>query len=934
MDDSEALRASVRAPLGVTVSATPDVGPLRAQLAAREVDIALRDGSTVRVRPIRRTDEAAVLEFLRGLSDESRALRFFSAATDLDADARRAVEVDYADSYGIVATAGAEGAVVGHANYVRSRPGAAEVAFAIGGDYQGRGLATILLAHLADAAQQSGIDTFTAEVLPRNHMMIEVFRESGFPVEVRAGADVLSFELPTLLTEEGRHRFEDRDRIAAVAAVRSVLAPHAVAVVGASRRRGTVGGEILHNLLEGGFRGVVYPVNPSASAVQSIRAYPAVSAAPGPVDLAVIAVPAPAVVGAARDCADAGVHALVVISAGFAESGPEGAERQRELLSVCRAAGMRLVGPNCLGVLCTAADVRLNATFMPRAALGGRVAFLSQSGGLGIAIVDAASTLGLGLSAFASVGNKADMSGNDFVQYWEQDPNTAAILLYLESFGNARAFARIARRVGRCKPILAVKGGRSTAGARATSSHTGALVAASDVTVDALFRQAGVVRTDTLAELFDVAALLSSQPPPAGERVVIVTNAGGPGILCADACAAAELTVVDVPDELRARLGAFLPIEASLEDPVDMIATASADDYRRAIGAVAEAGIADTIIAIFVPPLVTQASDVALAVRDAADALAADVTLVSVFMSEHQPPPELERDGARVPAYTFPENAARAVAHAARYGRWRAAPEGEVPRLSGCRPDEAAAVIAEVLATERGWLSPEQTWRLLSCYGLPLARTEYAADAAQAVHAADGIGGAVALKVVAPDLLHKTEAGAVQLGLRCGDAVRRAAAEAAEAVRAAGHQPAGFVVQEMAPAGVELLVGVVADRTFGPVLACGAGGVRAEVLRDVAVRITPLTDLDAREMLRSLRMFALLEGYRGAPPCDIAAIEDAVLRVSALVEAHPEVVELDCNPLIALAQGALIVDARVRIELPPPRPPAPSLMGSGPPASR
>lgn len=907
------------------MSAKPDVGALRAQLSAREVDIALRDGSTIGVRPIRRDDEAAVLKFLAGLSEESRALRFFSAGSDLGAAARRSVDVDYADSYGIVATAGAEAVVVGHANYVRTGLDAAEIAFAIADSYQGRGLATILLAHLADAGQESGIETFTATVLPRNHKMIEVFRESGFPVDVQAGVEGISFELPTSLTEEGKERFEDRDRVAAVAAVRCVLAPRAVAVVGASRRRGTVGGEILHNVLEGSFEGVVYPVNPSASAVQSIRAYPTVSAAPGPVDLAVIAVPAPAVVDVARDCAQAGVHALVVISAGFAEVGPEGADRQRELLGVCRAAGMRLVGPNCLGVLCTAVGVRLNATFMPRAALAGRVAFLSQSGGLGIAIVDAATTLGLGLSAFASVGNKADLSGNDFVQYWEQDPDTAAILLYLESFGNARRFARIARRVGRSKPIVAVKGGRSAAGARATSSHTGALMAASDVTVDALFRQAGVVRTDTLAELFDVAALLGSQPPPAGERVAIITNGGGPGILCADACAATGLEVVDVPDELRAQLGAFLPGEASLEDPVDMIATASADDYRRAIGAVAEAQIADTIIAIFVPPLVTQVSDVALAVRDAADALPTGVTLVSVFMSEHHPPPELERDGTRVPAYTFPENAAHAVAHAARYGRWRSAPEGEVPRLPGYRPDEAAAVIAESLADGAGWISPERTWRLLSCYGLPLVRTESAADVEQAARAAERLGGAVALKVVAPDLLHKTEAGAVRLGLCGAQEVRRAAAEAGEAARAAGHQPTGFVVQEMAPVGVELLLGVVADRTFGPVLACGAGGVRTELLRDVAVRITPLRNLDPREMLRSLQTFPLLEGYRGAPPCDIAAIEDTLLRVSALVEAHPEVVELDCNPLIALAQGALIVDARVRIELPPPRRPAPSL---------
>jgi acetate---CoA ligase (ADP-forming) len=914
----DAVSGSARSELAVPANA--------ARRGGDGADVVLRDGSTVRVRPLRVEDETAMEVFLRGLSQRSRVLRFFSAATDLGGQARRAVDVDGARAHGLVALRGAAGEIVGHAGYVRGEGASAEVAFAIADAYQGRGLATALLGHLAAAAGANGITTLTAFVLPENHRMIEVFRESGFPVEVSAGFDMITVSFPAALGPVGWEHFHRREQTASVAAVASVLAPRSVAVIGASRRRGTVGGELVHNLVSGGFEGVVYPVNPSAAAIQSMPAYRSVADVPGPVEMALIAVPADAVLAVARECGEAGVRSLVVVSAGFSESGAEGADRQRDLLAVCRQHGMRLVGPNCLGVLNTAADVHMQATFMPRAPAPGNVGFLSQSGGLGIAIVDAANRLALGLSAFVSVGNKADLSGNDFIQYWEADPNTDVILMYLESFGNARKFARIARRVGRAKPIVAVKSGRSAAGARATSSHTGALLAASDVTVDALFRQAGVVRTDTLGELFDVAALLSSQQPPRGNRVAIVTNAGGPGILCADACEASGLDVIELPGRLRARLRRFLPAEATVTDPVDMIATASASDFRRVIETVGRAGVVDAIVAIFVPPLVTEAADVALAISTAAERIPPEVAVLTVFMADAEAGMLLRRQGRPMASFTFPEDAARALGHAARYGAWRDAPAGRIPVFEDCRPDEAAAVIAHALGAGGGWLGAAEVARLLDCYGVRMPAWRHAQDASAAEREATELGGRVALKALAPGLVHKSDAGGVAVGLRPAQ-VARAAARMAERVAKAGYTPSGFLVQAMAPAGVELIVGVVQDRAFGPLLACGAGGTSTELLGDVAVRLTPLSDLDAHETLRALRMFPLLEGYRGAPPCDVPALEELLLRVSALVEAHPEVAEMDLNPVVALPDGAVAVDARVRLEPPPSRPPLPSVAG-------
>ncbi|HLH21907.1 MAG TPA: GNAT family N-acetyltransferase [Chloroflexota bacterium] len=887
----------------------------------READIVLRDGSTAHVRPVRPDDAPRLLAFLEGLSEESRTLRFFSPAVNLAAEAQRAAQVDYERTFGLVATVGADERIVGHALYAAGRDDRAEVAFAVADDYRGRGLATLLLGHLAEIAAAKGIRVFEAETLPTNHRMLGVFRQSGFPVEVHSGPGEIHLSFPTALDEAAIAQFERREQIAAVSALQAFLHPRGVAVIGASRQRGSVGSEVFHNLVAYEFGGPVYPVNPAASVVQCVPAYPSVEAVPGPVDLAVVAVPAAHVLEVAEACGRKGVRALVVLSAGFAETGPAGRARQAALLRACRAAGMRLIGPNCIGIGNTDPAIRLNATFGPFVPPAGRIGFSSQSGALGLAAMDYAGALGLGISSFVTVGNKADISGNDLLHYWETDPHTDVILLYLESFGNPRKFARIARRVGRTKPIVAVKSGRSTAGARATSSHTGALLAASDVPVEALFRQAGVIRTDTLEEMFGVAALLANQPLPAGRRVGIVTNVGGPAILCADTLEAQGLEVPVLAEATQARLRGFLPAEASPANPVDMLAAATADQYRQALGVVAADPGIDAVIAIFIPPLATRAEDVAHALVAAVGAVEHRKPVLAVFMGSQGVPEALRAPGVHIPSYAFPEAAAIALAHAARYGAWRARPLAVAPSLPGLRRDEAAALVARALGTGADWLGPDDVAALLGCYGLPLAPQRTVATPDAAGDAADALGGAVALKAIAPGLVHKTDAGAVRLDLRGAGAVRAAAQEMAATLTRAGQPPTGFLVQQMVPAGVEMIAGLVHDPQFGPLLACGAGGTLVELLRDVAVRLTPLTTDDAHAMVRELKTYPLLEGFRGQPPADVAALEDALLRLSALAEDRPEVAELDCNPIVVLARGACILDARIRLA--PAAPPLP-----------
>jgi acetyl coenzyme A synthetase (ADP forming)-like protein len=886
----------------------------------RDGDVVLRDGSTVHIRVMRAADEAGLCGLLTSLSEESRWLRFYCAqnSAGLAAEAHREANLDQA--FGLVACSGDEDRVVGHAFYVAIDKQRAEVAFTIANDFQGRGLGTILLCQLAEVAAANGIKVFEAEVVAANHAMLHVFRASGFPIEVNANAGQLQVVFPTSFTDEARKQFERRESIASVNALKLFFEPRAVAVIGASRQRGTIGGEVFHNLLEFGFKGPVYPVNPAASEIENVRAYPSMEVIPGPVDLAVIVVPASKVIEVTSACARKNVKALVVISAGFSETGKEGQTRQAELLNVCRGAGMRLIGPNCMGIANTNPAVLLDATFAPAVPPRGRVGFSSQSGALGLAIMEFAGSLGLGISTFVSVGNKADISGNDLLRYWEADTDTDVILLYLESFGNPKKFSEIARRVGRKKPIAVVKSGRSAAGARATSSHTGALIAASDVTVDALFRQAGVVRTDTLAELFDVASLLANQPLPKGPRVGIITNAGGPAILCADACEARGLEVPVLSESSQSRLRAFLPAGASAGNPVDMIASAPADHYGKAIEIVGNDDNVDSLIVIFTPPLVTRADDVAKAIVEAVSHIEQGKPLLSVFLSAQPAPAALRESAVRIPSYAFPETAAIALARATRYQQWRERRETYPARFEDIRADEAAAIVAAALVRGEGWLMPDEVAQLLSCYGLPLIEQRIVSDAEAAGAAAEQIGGEVALKAIAPDVLHKTEAGAVRLHLTGPDAVRAAANEMHELLISRGHAPSGFVVQRMAQRGVEMLVGVVHDPQFGPVVACGAGGIQVELLRDVSVRITPLSKEDAGDMVRELKTYPLLTGFRGSAARDIAALEQGLLRVSAMVEDIPQIAELDCNPFVVHETGATILDARIRVATvaPPP----------------
>jgi acyl-CoA synthetase (NDP forming) len=625
------------------------------------------------------------------------------------------------------------------------------------------------------------------------------------------------------------------------------------------------------------------------------------------VDLAIVVVPSALVLEVVDDCIRKGVRGICVISAGFGESGPEGAKREAALVDRIRRAGCRLIGPNCMGLLNTDERIRLNATFSPVYPPAGNVAMSTQSGALGLAILDYARQLNIGISSFVSVGNKADVSGNDLIQYWAEDPKTSVILLYLESFGNPKKFSEIARRVSRSKPIVAVKSGRSTAGARAASSHTGAL-AASDTVVDALFRQAGVIRTNTLQELFDVAALLSHQPLPEGRRVAIVTNAGGPGILAADACEANRLVLATLSDATRSELRSLLPASATVNNPVDMLASAPPEHYGRTLAAVLRDPGVDSVLTIFIPPLVTEAEPVATAIHEAAMASSGKPILAVMMRSEGAPPTLLN-----VPSYAFPESAAIALSRVTRYGEWRRKPAGIVPEFPDISPEAARDVVASALARGDGWLTTDEISRLLSAVGIQQASSRFCRTPDESVRCASEIGFPVVLKAVGPTLLHKTERQAVVLDLTTEEEVRQAATDLATRL---GNEVTGYLVQQLVKGGVEMLVGAVDDPLFGPVVVCGSGGVLAELLADSSSRLHPLTATDAAEMIEELRGAKLLRGYRGAAPADAAALQNVILRVSALLTICPEIRELDLNPVKVLASGACAVDARVKVAAP------------------
>lgn len=891
----------------------------------------LRDGTTASLRIAQREDRDALDAFVSRLSPESRRHRFFESGTPpSDVIASLSDSSDPHATFTLLVIRFADGAprIIATGSYMAKDATTAEVALAVDDTFHGKGLGTLLLERLALLAVRQGFTRLWAIAHADNLAMREVFRESGFELHESLEHEDIEVELSALPTEVSVARSETRDRIATAASLHPFFEPRAVAVIGASRDPARIGHRLVQALLEGRFHGPVYPVNPKAGKIAGLQAYPSLREVPESIDLAVIAVPREAMLAVVDECGQRGVRALVVITAGFAEVGVEGRRLQDALVKKVRGYGMRLIGPNCMGVLNTDPQVRLNATFSLVFPPVGRVAMSSQSGALGLAILTAAQQLQLGLSTFVSVGNKADVSGNDLLQYWEEDVQTNAILLYLESFGNPRRFARIARRVSRRKPIVVVKAGRTQAGTRAAGSHTAAL-AASDTAVEALFRQTGVIRAETLQEMFALAAALTSQPLPGGRRVGIVTNAGGPAILCADRCEVDSLTVPELTDRTRASLAALLPSTASLKNPVDLIASAAPDQYRQVMKALLDSDEVDALIVIYVSVGFSDNQAFADAIRTAVDerrAAGSTKPVLVCWMADQDRDRPTALEEAHIPSYLFPEEPAQVLSKAAAYADWLARPQGMIPDFDDLDLCTAQDICRHALATRgAGWLSAEETYGILSAFRLPVVPGGVARTVDDAVESARRVGFPVVVKLVSRSLLHKTEAGGVWLNLADEAAVRRAFGQIHERLEKDHHPGAmeGVLVQPMVSGGVELMVGVAQDPLFGPLIAFGLGGIHVEILGDVCFRVAPLTDRDAAEMIQGIRGHRLLEGYRGHPAADTESIREVLLRVSRLVEEIPEISELDLNPIFALApgQGCRLVDARIRVESPGQHPP-------------
>jgi acyl-CoA synthetase (NDP forming) len=792
--------------------------------------------------------------------------------------------------------------IVALASWVRLRdPAAAEVAFAVADDLQGKGLGTRLLERLAARAGASGIRSFVAEVLAENAAMVRVFRDAGYQVSREFAEGVLHLEFDIDPTERSLAVRDAREQRAEARSVHNALHPASVAVIGASTDPAKIGHAVLANLLAGNFTGPVYPVNPEARSVRGVRAYASVTDIPDEVDLAVVAIPAAGIDEVMDSCLAKGVKALVVTSAGFADVGGSGVVAEQRLVTEARAHGMRVIGPNALGVANTAPEVRLNATLAPELPGRGRVGFFSQSGALGIAILAAAKERGLGLSTFVSAGNRADVSGNDLLQYWQTDPATDVVLLYLETFGNPRKFARLARRLARSKPIVAVKSGRHSG---PTPAHAVRAAPIDDASVRALFEQAGVIRVETLSELFDTALLLAYQPLPAGPRVAVVGNSTALGVLVADALLDEGLELAGPPVDVGTA--------ASPEEFAAAVARAVRDDANPPTRA-------DALLAVFVPPIATPGAAYARALREAV--AGADKPAVAVFLGAEGVPAELsvpQEDGSpgpgSVPSYPGPERAAAALARVTRYARWRSQPVGEFVTPAGVDTERARGLVEKIGATQRRRLTDAETVDLLACYGIDVTEFREVTGADAAVAAAEELGYPVALKAVGERWRHRTDLVGVRLDLDTPGAVRRAHADLA---RLTGQD--GLYVQRMAPKGISCVLEIVEDPSFGSLLSFGLSGMATELLGDRAFRVVPVSDQDAAALVRAPRAAPLLSGYRGGEPADLPALEDLVLRVAALAEDVPEVRALSLEPVLASAAGAHVTGARITVGPPPSR---------------
>ena len=882
----------------------------------------LADGTTITIRPARADDYQAVKHLHEVMSQDNLYLRFFSMNRQAAEQEARRVSREEGPGHGaLLGFLGDE--LVGVASY-ESAPGtaepeSAEVAFAVADGMHGRGVATLMLEHLVSLAREHGVRVLTASTLPENIAMLRVFADAGLTVTRRLDDGVVELSMPiprsAALSEPSPYldAVAGREQRADVASLEPLFAPRSVAVVGASHRAGSVGRSILLNIRDAGFAGALHAVNPHATDIEGIPSVPSAAALPGAPDLAVVTVPADAVLGVAQECGQRGARSLVVITTGLTSA------QSASLLDTCRRWGMRLVGPNCFGVAVPGHG--LNATLSAHQPVPGSAGLVLQSGGVGVALLEHFSRLGIGVSSFASVGDKLDVSGNDLLQWWAHDGTTRLAVLYLESFGNPRKFARTAARVSATMPVLTVHAGRSAPGQRAAASHTAA-VTAPLITRQALFEQAGIIATTSFGELLEAAVLLASQPVPAGTRVGIISNAGGAGVLTADACVEAGLSVATPGPVAQAQLAGILPAGAATGGPVDTTAAVSAGAFGAALAALADDAGVDAVIALPVPTAVADLIPELCAAR-----LPVPLAVVMLGQPESvqvlrgrgevadapggQEPPD-SRAGQAIPSYAYPESAARALARAARYGLWRSRPADTVPELAGIRTAEARTLIASFLdrVPGGGWLPADEADRLLRCYQLPMVESRLAVTADQAAAAAADLGGPVALKAEVPGLVHKTEAGAVLLGLDGPGAVR--AGFAALAGRFAGDF-SGALVQPMIPDGTEVIIGVVQEPVFGPVVVFGLGGVATEFLGDHAARLAPLTGADADDLIHSIRAAPLLLGHHGQPSADVAALRDALLRVSRLAVDLPQVAELDLNPVIARPDGVTAVDARIRV---------------------
>jgi len=889
-----------------------------------ETVVVLRDGSTILLRPIRCDDTERWLDFIHRLSSRTKYLRFHHVPKEMGMeDAVRFCTADYTNTFAFVAEllSGERRDIIGIGRYIRlPNKRTAEVAFVIEDAYHGRGIGTKLVEWLANVARHNDITTFEADVLAENREMMGVFRGYGFHITSEIEGGVFHVIFPIAPTRVVVKKEERREVIATLASLRAILSPRSVAVVGASRNPGSLGHLIFQAIVQNGFSGVVYPVNPNADAVSSVKAYPSVADIPGDVDLAVIVVPTQLVVKVADECGRKGVRAIIVISDGFKERGPDGAAREQELRATTFGHGMRLVGPNCMGVINTDPSTSLNATFWRSYPKRGGIAFLTQSGAMGLVVLEYANDLNVGISTFVSIGNRADISPTDLLRYCEQDPATKVILLYLETFGEPRIFSRVARKVSATKPILAVKGGSTAAGSRAAMSHTGAL-ATPDIVSDALFRQAGIIRVDSVEQLFDVAALLYTQPVPGGRRLAIVTNGGGPGIIAADASARRGLVLPDLSLETTSALKSAVKRDIGFGNPLDLTAGATAEEFEKALSILARDQGIDAVLTIFVPPIVVDTGAMEDTIRRVVPVFRQHrKPLLACFIGQKGVQAKLGTGNKFVPCYLFPEDAVSALSKAVEYGELAAGRRGIIPKIRGIRRERGRKIVQSVLtgSAERPlWLPADAISRLLECYGIRAAETVVAKTATEAAALASRIGFPVAVKLNSSTIVHKTDVGGVILDVKSADEVEKAFDNIRARLKEMGrdHEMQGVTVQRMVQGGVEAIVGVTQDPSFGPLIMFGIGGVYAELLNDVAVRFHPLTNLDARELIGSVRMAKLFEGFRGSPPCDTQALEDLLLRLSALVEDIPQISELDFNPVKVMprGEGYWVVDSRIAV---------------------